>query len=71
MALHPEASGHGGRGACIIGLHGAGYQDRIGLVAHGRTKIIFQLPHLVAAETETGAIVAFDMQVQTECFTEI
>ena len=62
MGLQAEPSAHGGTGAHEIGLHRTGDQHGIGPGFDRRAEIEFQLPHLVAAEAGTGAVVALDQQ---------
>src|SRR5262245_26390946 len=60
----------GGGRSHVVGLDCSGDEYRIGTPRERRTEVEFQLPDLVAAESEPDEIVALDEQLDAELVGE-
>ena len=66
VGLHPEPPRSRGGDAHQVRLNRAGDQHRIGAACLSLAEVELELPHLVAAERETGAVVALDPEIDAE-----
>lgn len=57
--------------AHMVRLHGTRRQQGIGTFGQGVANIVLQLPGLVAAKGETGAVIAFDPEFNTQVGTQV
>ena len=71
MNVHAQLAGPGRRHAHEVGLHRAGDQDCVCVLGSGLAQIELELPGLVAAKGQSGAVVALYIQLAAQIRGEV